>query len=128
MKTTNLILLIDDEPDLLDNLGLTLEMAGHKTITATDGFSALSMLKEHAVDLIISDIVMPDMGGYQLHQQVCKNPTWVNIPFLFLTGCRFFSDAEIRYGQELGIDEYLTKPIRSNELLAAVSRQLQATE
>jgi CheY-like chemotaxis protein len=88
METKQAILLIDDEPDLLDNLSLTLEMAGYQTLTATDGIEAIKVLKNQPVGLILSDISMPCMDGYQLHDKIRENPEWVDIPFIFLTGCR----------------------------------------
>ena len=124
MTTTKSILLIDDEPDFLDNLSLTLEMAGYKTITAQDGVEALSVLQNQVVDLIISDIKMPHVGGYELYKIVRANPVWSSIPFFLLTGCRFVSDSEVHYGKALGVDEYFTKPIRSKELLFAVGNRL----
>jgi CheY-like chemotaxis protein len=128
MKTSASILLVDDQPDLLDNLSLTLGMAGYQTVTASDGFEALAVLQRQPVDLILSDITMPRLDGYQLYHRVRQNPEWAKIPFLFLTGCGFLSDGEIRYGKALGIDEYLSKPIRSKELLAAVQRVLRRTQ
>jgi two-component system OmpR family response regulator len=124
METKSSILLIDDEPDLLDNLCLTLEMAGYQTVTATDGVEALAVLESQPVALILSDISMPCMDGYQLYNRIRENPHWNEIPFIFLTGCRFLSDKEIRYGKDLGVDEYLTKPIRSEQLLLAVLSKL----
>lgn len=128
MKTSASILLVDDQPDLLDNLSLTLRMAGYQAVTASDGFEALAVLQRQPVDLILSDITMPRLDGYQLYHRVRQNPEWAKIPFLFLTGCGFLSDGEIRYGKALGVDEYLSKPIRSKELLAAVQRVLQRTQ
>jgi CheY-like chemotaxis protein len=128
MKTSASILLVDDQPDLLDNLSLTLGMAGYQAVTASDGFEALAVLQRQPVDLILSDITMPRLDGYQLYHRVRQNPEWAQIPFLFLTGCGFLSDGEIRYGKALGVDEYLSKPIRSRELLAAVQRVLQRTQ
>jgi CheY-like chemotaxis protein len=128
MKTSASILLVDDQPDLLDNLSLTLGMAGYQAVTASDGFEALAVLQRQPVDLILSDITMPRLDGYQLYHRVRQNPEWAKIPFLFLTGCGFLSDGEIRYGKALGVDEYLSKPIRSRELLAAVQRVLQRTQ
>jgi CheY-like chemotaxis protein len=120
MDTDCSILLIDDEPDLLENLSLTLNMAGYSTITAADGFEALDALQNQPVGLILSDISMPSMDGYQLYNRIREDPQWSKIPFIFLTGCRFLSDKEIRYGKALGVDEYLAKPIRSEQLLLAV--------
>jgi CheY-like chemotaxis protein len=124
METIPSILLVDDEPDFLDNLSLALEMAGCQPITATDGFEALRALQTHSIDLIVADINMPNMGGYQLYRLIRRNPRWTEIPFLFLTGSRFLSEAEIGYGKTLGVDGYLIKPISVNDLLAAVKTKL----
>ena len=122
------ILLIDDEPDLLENLSLTLNMAGYSTVTAADGFEALNVLQNQPVGLILSDISMPSMDGYQLYNRIRENPRWSEIPFIFLTGCRFLSDKEIRYGKALGVDEYLAKPVSSEQLLLAVLSKLNVVE
>src|ERR1051325_4258603 len=124
MKTIPSILLVDDEPDFLDNLSLALEMVGCHPLIAADGFEALKLLQIQPVDLIVADINMPSMNGYQLYQQVRRNPQWQEIPFLFLTGCRFLSEGEIRYGKTLGINEYFSKPISVNELLLAINNKL----
>jgi two-component system cell cycle response regulator len=128
MNTGISILLIDDEPDLLENLSLTLNMAGYTTVTATDGFEALTVLQTQPVGLILSDINMPTMDGYQLYNRIREDSQWSRIPFIFLTGCRFLSDKEIRYGKSLGIDEYLAKPIRSEQLLLAVLSKFNALD
>jgi CheY-like chemotaxis protein len=99
-------------------------MAGYQIIKAKEGQEALLALKTQPVDLILSDIVMPNMGGYQLYKSLQENPAWAAIPFLFLTGCRFLSDGEIHYGKALGVKEYLLKPIRSEQLLLAIERIL----
>ncbi|MCB0192634.1 MAG: response regulator [Anaerolineae bacterium] len=117
------ILLVDDNPDLLYNLSLPLEIEGYQTLTAKNGFEALDILKSQKIDLILSDIVMPDMDGYELYNQVRENLAWTNIPFLFLTGCLL--DSEIRYGKELGVDDYLVKPVKSGHLLSVVRGKLK---
>ncbi len=124
MGITKTILLVDDEPDFLDGLSLTLEMAGYETLMAKNGSEAFSIVQNQPVDLIISDINMPLMGGYQLCKLVRRSPQAAQVPFLFLTGCRFLSDDEITYGKNLGVDEYFAKPIRSEKLLLAVQQML----
>lgn len=117
------ILLVDDHPDFLYNLSLPLEIAGYRTLTANNGSEALDILSAQHVDLILSDIVMPDMDGYELFRHVRENSAWVHTPFLFLTGCLL--DSEIRYGKELGVDDYLIKPIKSDHLLSVVRGKLR---
>ncbi len=120
------ILVVDDQPDLLDSLALTLESAGYTAVTAKDGWEALTVLQSHTVDLILADIAMPQMNGYQLYERVRANPQWTKIPFLFLTARTL--DSDIRYGKELGVDDYLTKPIQPEDLLAVVRGKLRRAE
>lgn len=127
IKAPPSILVVEDEPDLLDNLRITLEGAGYRTLTARNGFEALAVLQAQSVDLILSDINMPRIGGYQLYKLVRENPRWSAIPFLFLTGCKFLSDGEIQYGKKLGIEEYLTKPIQPEYLLLVVESKLSTS-
>lgn len=120
------ILVVDDQPEILENLALVLEAEGYHVVTAADGLEALKALEATAVDLILADIAMPRLNGYQLYERVRENPEWVAIPFLFLTARAM--DSDIRYGKELGVDDYLTKPIQPEDLLAAVSGRLRRAQ
>jgi len=120
------ILAVDDQQELLDNIALTLRAGGYTVLTATDGINALEVLRSQPVDLILADIAMRRMNGYQFYQQVRENQAWVAIPFLFLTARAM--DSDIRYGKELGVDDYLTKPIEPEDLLAAVQGKLRRTQ
>jgi len=117
------ILVVDDQPDLAENIGLTLSAAGYRVLVAHNGVEALNELRSHGVDLILADIAMPHMNGYQLFERVRENPRWIPIPFLFLTVRTM--DSDIRYGKELGVDDYLTKPIQPEDLLAAIHGRLR---
>jgi len=117
------ILVADDQPDLRAMISLTLESAGFQVLRAGDGLETLAILQTQAVDLILADIAMPRLNGYQLYQRVCENPRWLAIPFIFLTARSL--DSDIRYGKELGVDDYLTKPIEPEDLLAAVQGRLR---
>jgi DNA-binding response OmpR family regulator len=126
MTTNATILVVDDQPDLLSSLGLTLESAGYHVVSANDGIEALNILHETSVDLILADIAMPRMNGYQLYESVRGTPRWLAIPFLFLTARTL--DSDIRYGKELGVDDYLTKPIQPEDLLASVQGKLRRAQ
>jgi two-component system response regulator VanR len=126
METVASILVVDDQLDILDNIGLALEAEGYRVLTATDGVEALDVLQSQPVDLILADIAMPRMNGYQLCERVWKNPQWVAIPFVFLTARAL--DSDIRYGKALGVDDYLTKPIQPEDLLAAVRGRLRRAQ
>ncbi len=123
MDSPETILVVDDQPDILENLALVLESEGYRVLAATDGVEALDALESEAVDLILADIAMPRLNGYQLYERVRENPQWVTVPFLFLTARAM--DSDIRYGKELGVDDYLTKPIQPEDLLAAVHGRLR---
>lgn len=126
METVASILIVDDEPDLLENVGLALEAEGYRVLTADDGDEAIAVLQSQVVDLILADIAMPRLNGYQLYERVCENPQWVAIPFLFLSARTL--DSDVRYGKELGVDDYLSKPIRAEDLLAAVRGKLRRAQ
>jgi DNA-binding response OmpR family regulator len=123
MRTAASILIVDDQPDLVENIGMTLEGAGHQVLIANDGIEALEIMGSKPVDLVLADIAMPGMNGYQLFERVRENPQWITIPFLFLTARSL--DSDIRYGKELGVDDYLTKPIQPEDLLASVHGKLR---
>lgn len=123
---TPTILVVDDEPALVENIKLPLEMEGYRVLVAGDGTEALKLLEAEPVNLILTDIAMPDMNGYQLYERVCKNPLWALIPFIFLTARTL--DSDIRYGKELGVDDYLAKPIRGVDLLATVRGKLRRAQ
>jgi len=116
------ILVVDDELSVLKAIKLILESAGYLVLTAQDGIQALNVLQAESVDLILADIAMPNMNGYQLYKRVRENPDWVTLPFVFLTARALNSD--IRYGKEMGVDDYLTKPFQVRDLLAIVRGKL----
>jgi len=120
------ILVVDDDPRLLDAIRLTLEAEGYRVLVASDGIEALAVLQSQPVDLILADIAMPRMNGYQLYERVRENLQWVAIPFVFLTARAMNSD--VRYGKELGVDDYLIKPIEPEDLLAVVRGKLRRAQ
>lgn len=122
IQTPPSILVVDDEPNLREGLRLTLQKAGYDVFTAADGVEALTVLQSHRVELILADIAMPRMNGYQLYDRVRGNAEWVAIPFIFLTARAM--DSDIRYGKELGADDYLTKPVEPADMLAAIQGKL----
>ncbi|MCB0210205.1 MAG: response regulator transcription factor [Anaerolineae bacterium] len=117
------ILLVDDEPDLLESIAMTLGSADFNVRKANNGQEALDALKAERFDLILADIAMPDINGYQLLDRVRENRQWASIPFIFLTARKL--DSDIRYGKSLGVDDYLTKPITAEDLLAVVHGKLR---
>lgn len=126
MGANRTILVVDDQLTLLDNVKQALEEVGYQALTAGDGVEALDVLQAQPVDLILADIAMPRMNGYQLYERVRKNPLWVRIPFIFLTARTM--DSDVRYGKQLGVDDYLVKPFQLQDLLAAVQGKLRRAQ
>ena len=126
MKTVASILVVDDEPYLRDGIRLTLEAEGYRVLTASDGAEALAVLQSQPVDLILADIAMPRMNGYQLYERVRENQQWTTIPFIFLTARAM--DSDVRYGKELGADDYLTKPVEPADMVAAIRGKLRRAQ
>jgi len=116
------ILVIDDEYDIVTNLVYLLETVGYEFISAQDGADGINLAKQHLPDLIISDIMMPHVNGYQVLEALRKDPATVGIPFIFLSAKS--SRQNIRYGMQLGAEDYITKPFSQDALLAAVKIRL----
>lgn len=117
------ILLIEDEQILSNNLKIILEEEGYKVTQAFNGIEGLKQAHEKKPDLIISDIMMPGIDGYQLLEIISSDETINHIPFIFLTAKAEMEN--LRAGMRLGADDYLTKPIRAADLLTAIQVRLQ---
>jgi len=118
------ILVVDDEPDLVENIQMALETQGFEIVTANSGFEALAILQSHKINLVLSDVSMPAMDGYELHEQMSQNPLWRAIPSILLTS--YAQDTLIRFDNAPAPDVYLAKPVRSADLLAIVNNLLQS--
>ncbi len=123
MKT---ILLIEDNPDIRENMAEIIEMANYKVISAADGKEGVAMAVAHKPDLIVCDIMMPVLDGYGVLHMLQKNADTQNTPFIFLTAKA--ERAEIRKGMEMGADDYITKPFSGTELLNAIESRLRKVE
>ncbi len=122
MAERAVILLVEDDTDLLNGMSDTLRAQGYKTVRASNGREGLAALQEVRPDLIISDIMMPEMDGYGFHREVTASAHTATIPFIFLTAKSDQSDV-IR-GLREGVDAYLTKPFDLEELLIHVHNKL----
>ncbi|MEO6732619.1 MAG: response regulator [Ferruginibacter sp.] len=120
------ILVIEDNSDIRDNTAEILELAGFKTLTAKDGRQGVDTALKEKPDLIICDIMMPELDGYGVLHLLRKNPETETIPFIFLTAKTERSD--FRKGMEMGADDYITKPFDDSELLSAVDVRLRKME
>lgn len=126
MRNVYTILAVDDQPDILRHIELSLDMSGYHIVTARDGVTALNLLRTQPVDLILADVAMPHMNGYQLYEAVRANPQWTLIPFIFMSARAL--DSDVRYGKALGADDYLTKPFKIEDLLAIVEGRLRRAQ
>lgn len=117
------VLLIEDNTDIRENTGEILSLAGYEVITAQNGKVGVQLAQEQLPDLIICDIMMPELDGYGVLHILSNSPETARIPFIFLTAKTEKSD--IRKGMELGADDYLTKPFSDTELLNAIGTRLK---
>ncbi|NDJ20687.1 response regulator [Nostoc sp. B(2019)] len=122
-ESSKKILVIEDDT-VTRNLFLKgLEAEGFNTISAQNGLVGIQQAREYLPDLVICDIMMPDMDGYSVLTTLREDPLTAIIPFIFLTGSD--TKAEVRKAMELGADDYLTKPSTLDELLRAIATRLQ---
>src|SRR3954451_9401219 len=116
------ILVVEDDAALLDGLRDILELAGYEVWTGRNGYEGLAVLEQRVPDLIVSDINMPRMDGYQFYSQVRARPDWISLPFIFLTAKS--EKVDIRQGKMLGADDYIPKPCEEADLIVAVQAKL----
>ena len=119
----NKILIIEDTADVRHNIQEILELENFQTIAAENGEIGVKLAIKECPDLIVSDIMMPAMDGYQVLAALRNHPETAITPFIFLTAQSVHQDR--RQGMELGANDYLTKPFTGDELLKAVRIQLE---
>jgi DNA-binding response OmpR family regulator len=120
------ILVIDDNKDIRENTAEILDMAGYKTFTAENGKKGVDVALKEKPNLIVCDIMMPELDGYGVLHLLRKNVETQNTPFIFLTAKTERSD--LRKGMEMGADDYITKPFEDIELLNAIETRLKKAE
>lgn len=117
------ILLIEDNADVRENTGEILQLAGYNVLTAVNGKAGVELALHGKPDLIICDIMMPELDGYGVLHILNKNPETSAIPFIFLTARS--EKYDMRKGMNLGADDYLTKPFDDGDLLDAIDARLR---
>ena len=120
------ILVIEDNKDIRENTAEILDLAGYKTFTAENGKKGVDVAIREKPDVIICDIMMPELDGYGVLHLLRKNENTQAIPFIFLTAKTERSD--FRKGMEMGADDYVTKPFEDIELLNAIEIRLKKSE
>lgn len=116
------LLLIEDDTVLRENTAELLELSDYEVRTAPNGRVGVELAKEYLPDLIICDIMMPELDGYGVLSELSQNDKTNSIPFIFLSAKTEHRD--IRKGMELGADDYLTKPFEEVELIGAIESRL----
>lgn len=120
--TEETILLVEDSDVLRQGLKSLLEQENYHVLTGENGKEALKQMELRTPDLILADILMPEMDGYALFEAVRTKPEWISIPFIFLTARR--ERRHILAGKRLGAEDYLLKPVSPEDLLTAISARL----
>lgn len=120
------ILVVDDERHIVRLVEVNLQRAGYNVDTAYDGVEALEKVKASKPDMIVLDVMMPRMDGFEVLQNLQANPETSEIPVIMLTAKA--QDADIFKGWQQGVSSYLTKPFNPRELLTFVERIFQSLE
>ena len=120
------ILAVDDERHIVRLVQVNLERAGYEVVTAFDGKDALEKVEAERPDLVVLDVMMPYMDGFEVLQNLRKNPSTRELPVIMLTAKA--QDADVFRGWQSGVDCYLTKPFNPMELISFVKRIFKSLE
>lgn len=118
------ILIVDDSPTETHVLKKILEGSGFQTLSAENGEAGIEAAKEHRPDLILMDVVMPGLNGFQATRKISKDPDTQHIPVIIVTTKD--QDTDKMWGMRQGAREYVTKPVDSSELLSKIKAVLGA--
>lgn len=119
------ILIVDDEISILVPLKFLLEKNKYTVFLAQSGRDAFDSIARNKPDLILLDIMLPDLDGYEIFQMIRQNPLWDDIRVICLTAKN--RDVDVAKGLNLGVDAYITKPFSNADLLAKIRSLLQET-
>lgn len=117
------ILVIEDERPILENIQKLLHLEGYEPLGARNGWDGIDLARNHLPDVILCDIMMPKMSGYDVLKELQNDPTTTLIPFIFLTAKSGLE--EIREGMGLGADDYIVKPFNNKDLIQSIKTQLE---
>ena len=120
------ILVIEDEPEMRRNITTLLRYYDYEPIAAENGRVAVEMARREKPDLILCDVMMPELDGYGVLHALQSDPSLARIPFIFLTAKGEKDD--LRSGMNLGADDYLTKPVVNADLVRAIESRLRRSE
>ncbi len=117
------VLIVEDDENILTNVRYLLAANGYEPLTAKNGVEGLALAKKNVPDMIISDIMMPEIDGYELKKKLNSNKKTSAIPFIYLTAKADMQD--LRTGMNFGADDYIVKPFKSKELLQVIEVRLK---
>ena len=120
------VLVVDDDPVIRELLVVNLEIEGHETVTAQDGAEALEAVAARPPDLLLLDVMMPTLSGWQVAERLKSDPATAAIPIVLLTARAM--EADVRKGSSLGVERYVTKPFDPMDLMDVCSELLAARE
>jgi DNA-binding NarL/FixJ family response regulator len=120
------ILVIEDESEMRRNLATVLRLENYQPLTAENGRRGVELAKKENPDLILCDVMMPELDGFGVLEALRQDPRLALIPFIFLTAKSEKDD--LRSGMNLGADDYLTKPVAKGELLSAIEARLKRSQ
>lgn len=120
----NRVLIVDDEPNIVAALEFLLEKNGYEVKVAGNGTDALEQLDAFRPDLVLLDVMVPKLSGYEVCQRMRAEPRWRDIKIVMLSAKG--REVEVNKGMSLGADLYVTKPFSSAELVATIHRLLAA--
>jgi len=116
------ILIVDDEPNIVVSLEFLMKREGFEVRTASDGEAAMAALASATPDLVLLDIMLPKMNGFEVCQRLRGDPRWSDVKIVMLSAKG--RDTEVAKGLALGADAYVTKPFSTKELVAQVRKLL----
>lgn len=117
------VLIVDDNPLIVNVIQSLLQAENYQVCTSSNGQEALQVLDKQEIDVIVCDVMMPTMDGYELHDMVRRNPSLSHIPFIFLTALG--DRTEVNRGRETGADDYLVKPFDPRSLLSIIKGKIK---
>ena len=120
------ILIVDDEAYIVTSLEYVMQSAGFEVAVAYDGEEALAKIDEKVPDLVILDLMMPKLDGFEVCEKIRENPLWKDIRIIILTAKG--RDIERKKGMSLGADDYMTKPFSTRDILNRVKELLAESE
>ena len=117
------VLIVDDEPSIIVALQFLMEQSGYATVVAFSGEEAMEAVAQHHPDLMLLDIMLPVVDGFEVCQRVRENPDWNDIRIVLVTALG--NEANVTKGLDLGADAYVTKPFSNADLVAKVKELLE---